>query len=132
MEDAMRIMEEILETEYKGLVYINETREIGSYSRCAKKITGILLDSEQRHPGGRIEEGDIVIIADNELGNDDESTPESLETIGIADRNIEKATRSSQLAFIRTKKYSRSINISRATIPMDGLSLLPIIWDLKS
>ena len=60
MEDAMRIMEEILETEYKGLVYINETREIGSYSRCAKKITGILLDSEQRHPGGRIEEGDIV------------------------------------------------------------------------
>ena len=26
MEDAMRIMEEILETEYKGLVYINETR----------------------------------------------------------------------------------------------------------
>ena len=90
MEDAMRIMEEILETEYKGLVYINETREIGSYSRCAKKITGILLDSEQRHPGGRIEEGDIVIIADNELGNDDELTPESLETIGIADRNIEK------------------------------------------
>ena len=77
MEDAMRIMEEILETEYKGLVYINETREIGSYSRCAKKITGILLDSEQRHPGGRIEEGDIVIIADNELGNDDELRPES-------------------------------------------------------
>ena len=81
MEDAMRIMEEILETEYKGLVYINETREIGSYSRCAKKITGILLDSEQRHPGGRIEEGDIVIIADNELGNDDELTPESLSQI---------------------------------------------------
>ena len=104
MEDAMRIMEEILETEYKGLVYINETREIGSYSRCAKKITGILLDSEQRHPGGRIEEGDIVIIADNELGNDDELTPESLETIGIADRNIEKGDALLAVGVYKNKK----------------------------
>ena len=87
MEDAMHIMEEILETEYKGLVFIDETRKIGSYSRCAKKITGILLDGEQKHPGGRIEEGDIVIIADNELGDDDELTKETLETIGITDRN---------------------------------------------
>ena len=90
MSNSMQIIEEILETEYKGLIFINEARKIGSYSRCAKKITGILLDNEQKHLGGKIEEGDIVIIADNELGNDDELSARELETIGISDKNIKK------------------------------------------
>ena len=90
MSNPMQIIEDILETEYKGLIFINEERKIGSYSRCAKKITGILLDNEQKHLGGSIEEGDIVIIADNELGNDDELSAEGLETIGISDKNIKK------------------------------------------
>ncbi len=90
MSNPMQMIEDILETEYKGLIFINEERKIGSYSRCAKKITGILLDNEQKHLGGAIEEGDIVIIADNELGNDDELSAEELETIGISDKNIKK------------------------------------------
>lgn len=104
MENAMHIMEEILETEYKGLIFINEERKIGSYSRCAKKITGILLENEQKHPGGRIEEGDIVIIADNEMGNDDELTVEKLETIGITDRNIKKGDALIAVGVYKNKK----------------------------
>ena len=124
MEDAMRIMEEILETEYKGLVYINETREIGSYSRCAKKITGILLDSEQRHLGGRIEEGDIVIIADNELGDDDELTKETLETIGITDRNIKKGDALVAVGVYKNKKIQPQYKYTKNYNPNGRFELL--------
>ena len=100
----MHIMEEILGTEYKGLIFINEERKIGSYSRFAKKITGILLEHEQKHPGGRIEEGDIVVIADNEMGNDDELTVEKLQTIGITDRKIKKGDALIAVGVYKNKK----------------------------
>ena len=82
MSNPMQIIGDLLETEYKALIFINEERKIGSYSRCAKKITGILLENEQKHLGGSIEEGDIVIIADNELGNDDAYSMVFFESVG--------------------------------------------------
>ncbi len=104
MENSMQILEEILETEFKGLIFINEDRKIGYYSKFAKKITGILLEGEQKHPGGSLQEGDIVIIADNELGNDDEITKEGLENIGINDSNIERGDAFLAIGVYKNKK----------------------------
>lgn len=104
IENTMQVMEELLETEYKGLIYIDEEKKIGVYSKRAKKITGILLENEQKHQGGRIEAGDIVVIADNELGNDDELTPEKLQAIGIDDKNIKKGDALLAVGVYRNKK----------------------------
>ena len=104
MENSMQILEEILETEFKGLIFINEDRKIGYYSKFAKKITGILLEGEQKHPGGSLQEGDIVILADNELGNDDEISAEALASIGINDANIQKGDAFLAVGVYKNKK----------------------------
>ncbi len=102
----MQILEELLETEYKGLIFITENRKIGYYSKFAKKITGILLEGDQKHPGGSLQEGDIVIIADNELGNDDEITKEGLINIGIDDSNIERGDAFLAIGVYKNKKIA--------------------------
>lgn len=88
MNALVSVMNAILETEYEGIIYINEERKINHFSYYAKKITGIILEEEKEHPSGVIEEGDIVIIADNEIGNDDKLNPEILSCINIDDKNI--------------------------------------------
>lgn len=73
----------------RGLIYIQEDYNIGAYSNLAKEITGIRLPAHsQGHDGGNIEEGDIVVIADNDLGNDDGLSPEDLKLINIYDSKI--------------------------------------------
>lgn len=123
MRNAMHIMEEILETEYKGLVVINEERKISSYSRCAKKITGILLENEQKHPGGTIEEGDIVIIADNELGNDDELNAEQLASIGITDKGISKGDALLAVGVYKNKKIQPKYKYIKSFSPNGSFEL---------
>lgn len=73
-----------------GLIYIKEDGTIGGVSDFAKEIVGILLPEGKGHPAGRIEPGDIVIIADNDLGNDDKMSPKDLEVLGIRDRDIQR------------------------------------------
>lgn len=101
----MQILEELFETDHKGVIYVKEDRTIGSYSTCAKRITGILLEGDQQHPSGQLEEGDIVIIADNELGNDDEMSAEKLKSIGIADPNIQKGDALLAVGVYHNKKF---------------------------
>ena len=73
----------------RGLIYIQEDYNIGAYSNLAKEMTGIrLLSHTQGHAEGTVEEGDIIIIADNDLGNDDSLSPENLKLINIVDKNI--------------------------------------------
>ena len=73
----------------RGLIYIQEDYNIGAYSNPAKEMTGIRLPSyTQGHAEGVVEEGDIIIIADNDLGNDDGLSPEDLRLINIFDNNI--------------------------------------------
>ena len=44
MKHTTNILEELLESEYKGLIYIDEQNRIGSYSKRAKEITGIISE----------------------------------------------------------------------------------------
>ena len=90
MKHTTNILEELLESEYKGLIYIDEQNRIGSYSKRAKEITGIISENERCHAAGSIKEGDIVIICDNEIGNDDALLPADLLHININEKNIAK------------------------------------------
>ena len=86
-EKGYGILESIADGLGRGLVYIKEDGIIGAYSKLAKEITGIRLPESQGHPAGRIEEGDIVIIADNDLGNDDNLSAADLKLLNIKDKS---------------------------------------------
>lgn len=74
----------------EGLIFIDNNGSIQLYNKRAKEIFGIIYDSGLGHKEGHINEGDIVILADNSLGQDDgELTPSDLSYIGIEDGEIE-------------------------------------------
>ena len=88
MDDYISTLENIIENSGRGLIYIDEKGIIRAYSRLARKATGIILESDNVHQGGVIADGDVVIIADNEIGNDDDLNLTDLEYIGISDKDI--------------------------------------------
>jgi Nif-specific regulatory protein len=71
-----------------GLIYVREDGCIGEITSLAKKMVGIITPNGNGHPAGKITNGDIVIIADNDIGNDDGLCVEDLERINICDSNI--------------------------------------------
>lgn len=75
----------------EGLIVIDNEGKIQVYNKKAKEIFGILNKHQQYHDGGKIQEGDIVIIGDNALGMDDgELNAKKLESIGIYDKKIKR------------------------------------------
>lgn len=72
-----------------GFIFIDNKGIIQIYNNKAKEIFGIINKYESSHDSGRIEDGDIVIIADSSIGEDDGGLiPENLAAIGIKDSNI--------------------------------------------
>lgn len=81
---ADQYYENILDAVEEGLVVIDMSGKIKTYNRRAKEITGILLSNATPHEGGKLEKGDLVIIADTRLGYDDGGlTVQDLNIIGI-------------------------------------------------
>jgi len=74
----------------EGFIFIDNKGKIQIYNNKAKEIFGIAYNYDISHKSGKIEKGDIVIIADSRLGRDDGNlTSESLKCIGVEDSNIE-------------------------------------------
>ncbi|NLY37058.1 MAG: sigma 54-interacting transcriptional regulator [Tissierellia bacterium] len=74
-----------------GLLVIDDQEKIVLFNRRAKEITGIIYDINFQHPTGKIEKGDIVLIADNGVGIDDgELCAKDLQHLGIHDGRIEE------------------------------------------
>ena len=71
-----------------GLIYVKEDGTIGEYSQVAKEKFGLVVPKGKSHQAGTIEKGDIVIIADNMLGNDDELTASDFHLMNIDDPDI--------------------------------------------
>lgn len=71
-----------------GYIYVDNDGIIGDFSELAKEILGIKTFGHQKHDAGRIEPGDIVIFADNDLGNDDMMRAADLECLNIKDKDI--------------------------------------------
>lgn len=73
----------------EGFIFIDNNGKIKIYNKKAKEVFGVIYNQGRGHKSGRITEGDIVIIADNNLGRDDGGlTPNNLSLIGIEDKNI--------------------------------------------
>lgn len=108
MDKMIKTLETILEGTSKGLIYINEQGLVGAYSKLAKKITGVVLLNNKNHPAGRIKKGDIVIIADNEIGNDDELSIEDLKIINLYNKEIKKGDAIIAIGVYDNKKIEAS------------------------
>ncbi len=74
-----------------GLIFVNDDGTIGEYSEVAKEKFGLVVPKGKSHRAGRVEKGDIVIIADNMIGNDDALTAGELSMLGIDDPDIRPA-----------------------------------------
>jgi transcriptional regulator with PAS, ATPase and Fis domain len=75
----------------EGIIVVDSKGYIKVYNKMAKDIFGINPDEGTGHTEGMIEDGDIVIIADNMLGADDGGMePTDLRLIGIDPQGIKK------------------------------------------
>ncbi len=77
----------------EGILSINSEGIIGRCNKKAKEIFGIINVDYVGHESGRVEEGDIVIIGDTSLGEDDGGLlNEDLKLIGIKDSDMKFGT----------------------------------------
>lgn len=84
-----KAIELLMDSMNQGIVYVDGAQRIQICNRKAKEITGIVIDTHVSHKAGQIAEGDIVIIADNKLGEDDGSLGrEELALLNINDMDI--------------------------------------------
>lgn len=82
-------IELLMDNMNQGIVFVDAERKIRICNNMAKEITGIVFDVNATHDAGQIEEGDIVILADNKLGDDDGNLgSEELEMLNINDKDI--------------------------------------------
>lgn len=67
----MDIINQFVDKLEEGIIILNKLGEVEVYNRKAKEIFGIENDYLVGHNGGVIENGDIVVISNNEVGRDD-------------------------------------------------------------
>lgn len=91
MSEIKQVLENLMDHLSKGLVYVDANGCIQACNQKAKSITGIILEQSVTHEAGQLRNGDIVIIADNNLGEDDgELEVSDLSKINIRDNQIKK------------------------------------------
>ncbi len=72
-----------------GVIFVDKEYKVRLFNQKAKGITGIIFDKYASHETGKIESGDIVILADNAIGADDgDLSPKDLSLINILDSDI--------------------------------------------
>lgn len=104
----------------EGFIYIDTEGKIGLYNDAAKEIFGLVNRSKTYHEQGRLEKGDIVIIANNSMGSDDgDMDGESLELLGLKREDIKKGD-----PFILISEY-KGENILK-TVGKEYLDILEI------
>ncbi|TCO71055.1 sigma 54-interacting transcriptional regulator [Marinisporobacter balticus] len=83
------LFEQIINNIDVGIIYIDKNHNIKQVNQYAQEALGIIIDPHKSHLGGKINPGDIVVIVDNHIGNDDGGlTPEDLKVININDKDI--------------------------------------------
>lgn len=124
MLEKVQTIENLMESISRGLIYVDAEGYIQAFSKKAKEITGIIFERAYSHEAGRICEGDIVIIADNELGNDDgELSPEDLKLLNIKEKDIKVGDAVICAGVYKNKKIDPVIKYMRGYKP-NGLFTL--------
>lgn len=68
----------------EGLIVLDAKGTILSFNKKAKEITGMILNAYTSHPEGKLEPGDLVVLADNRLGYDDgHLSPEDFSLLSV-------------------------------------------------
>ena len=102
----IKIIESLFDSMNQGMLYVNKQRIIQSCNRKAKEFTGIVIDSHASHDAGVISQGDIVIIADNMLGDDDGNLSSAeLEMINIKNPDIRQGDMLVAVGVYGNKKF---------------------------
>ena len=105
MKSGYGVIELLMDSMNQGIMFLDSDMTIQHCNRRAKKITGIVFDTQGRHEAGKLSEGDIVIIADNKLGDDDGNlTGKDLETLNINDRDIREGDMLVAVGVYKNKK----------------------------
>ena len=77
----------------EGLIVVDKEGIIRVYNQTAREVFGIDPNTGPGHPEGRAEPGDIIALADSELGADDgRLVPEDLREIGVEPQGLELGT----------------------------------------
>ena len=85
----MSLLQSLLDTSSHAVFTLNRRGIITHINQRAKQRFGLFNRSPHPHGAGRLEPGDVVILADTAIGADDGGlTPEDLACIGIQDKKL--------------------------------------------
>lgn len=86
----MDILESLLNTSSHAIFALDQDGIITHINRNAKEQFGLFNHSQGSHPAGRLEKGDLVIVATTAMGADDGGLQqEDLGVLGIHDRKLQ-------------------------------------------
>ncbi|WP_313163387.1 sigma 54-interacting transcriptional regulator [Sedimentibacter sp.] len=89
MIENFQLLQLITDCLEDGIIFVDKDYKVKLFNQNAKRITGIIFDKYASHDAGKIEEGDIVILADSAIGEDDGClSPKDLSLINIKDSDI--------------------------------------------
>lgn len=119
-------IELLMDNMKKGVIYVDGDRRIRICNNIAKEITGIVFDIDASHDAGQIAEGDIVILADNRLGEDDGNlSGEELEMLNITDKGIQQGDMLVAVGVYKNKKIEPEYKYVR------GKLMVPLELDVN-
>lgn len=85
------ILQSIMESSSQAMFVLDTEGNITHINQNAKKQFGLVNHCHAAHEAGRLAEGDIVVVADTFLGDDDGNLqPQELSAIGVRDKKIQK------------------------------------------
>ena len=86
----MDILESVLDSSSHAIFTLDADGTVTHINRQAKENFGLFNHSQQSHPAGRLEPGDLVILATTVMGGDDGGLQqEDLSVLGIRDKRIQ-------------------------------------------
>ena len=86
----MDILESVLDSSSHAIFTLDRDGIVTHINRRAKENFGLFNHSQQSHPAGRLEKGDLVILATTVMGGDDGGLQqEDLAVLGIRDKRIQ-------------------------------------------
>ncbi len=103
--NVKEVVELLMNSMNQGIIFVDSEGRIQLCNRKAKETTGIIINAKTGHDAGQICEGDIVIIADNKLGEDDGlMSKEELALLNINDPGIHKGDMLVAVGVYKNKK----------------------------
>lgn len=85
----MELLEKLIETSSHAIFTMDQDGILTYINQRAKERFGLFMHSSYSHPAGKLNKGDMIILASTEIGADDGNlTPEDLKYVGINDRRI--------------------------------------------